>query len=178
MCLRVRRGTPPSVWGREMRSTLHARALSLCAAVVVVWAASAEAQFYQPTCPTVTNQTVSVASDEATTIELDVENLGSGRVSIFQYPYGGDVEQSGSDPLVFTFIPDDGFSGTTTFMYRVTPESGCRQGAFLGTVTLVGPTTGRQYVKPNVKACGVGTGMALAFTAIVGLACRGRRRTA
>jgi hypothetical protein len=159
-----------------MRSTLHATALSFCAAVFMGWAASAEAQFYQPTCPTVTNQTVGVAADETTTIELDIENLGGGRVSIFQYPYGGGLEQSRSDPLEFVFIPDDGFSGTTTFMYRVTPESGCRQGAVLGTVTLIGPTTGRQYVKPGVKACGVGTGMALAFTAVVCLAWRGRRR--
>jgi len=144
----------------------------------MIWAASAEAQFHEPTCPTVTNQTVSVAADRTTTIELNIENLGGGRVSIFQYPYGGDLEQSGSDPIEFIFIPDDGFSGTTTFMYRVTPESGCRKGALLGTVTLVGPTTGRQYVKQNVKACGVGTGLALAFTAVVGLAWRGRRRTA
>ncbi len=147
----------------------------LCAAVVMVCTASAEAQFNQPTCPTVKDQTISVSRGQTTTFDVDVDNLGSGHISIFQYPYGGSLEQSPSEPLEFTFVPDEGFSGTTTFMYRVTPESGCRQGAILGKVTLMGPTTGKQFVRPEIKACGVGTGMALSLAGIAGLVRRGRR---
>jgi hypothetical protein len=134
-----------------------------CAAVQAFATKPASDQFHQPTCPTVQDQTIAVAADQATAFTVGVSNLGSGYVTIFQYPLGGSLLPSGQSPLDFVFTPDIGFTGTTTFVYRVTPETGCRQGALLGRVNLVGPTTGRTFVAPEAGACGVGTVTALAL---------------
>lgn len=135
---------------------LSRRALCAAVAAVVIPAGFAPGQFTQPSCPTVEDQVVSVTSQQATEFQVRVENLGGGVVSIFQYPQGGTLI-SGNSPTEFVFVPDDGFTGTTTFMFRVTPETGCPQGALLGKVTLVGPTTGRPFAKAEERhVCGVG----------------------
>ena len=134
---------------------------ALCATVVTLSTGPARAQFSVPTCPTVQDQTVSVTSQQATEFTVGVDNLGHGSVSIFQYPLGGTLV-SGNSSTDFVFIPDIGFADTTTLVFRVTPEVGCPQGALLGKVTFVGPTTSRQYVPPGTHTlCGAGVPIAV-----------------
>jgi hypothetical protein len=152
---------------------------ALCAAVVTLSAGPASAQISVPSCPTVTDQVVSVASQQATAFTVGVDNLGHGSVSIFQYPLGGTLVP-GNTATDFVFIPDDGFVGTTTFVFRVTPETGCLQGAILGKVTFVGPNTGRQFVSPEAhRVCGMGVPLALApCTLMIALRLTARRHLA
>jgi hypothetical protein len=150
---------------------------ALCAAAVMLQAGVAWGQFQTPTCPTVEDISVDVTSQEATAFTVGVKNLGRGYVSIYQSPLGGTLIP-GSKSTDFTFIPDDGFTGTATFMYRVTPETGCPRGALLGKVTFVGPTTGQAFGRSREpSACGTGVPMVIAacgFMIGVGFARRWR----
>jgi hypothetical protein len=142
---------------------------ALCAAAVVLQAGVALGQFQTPTCPAVEDIAVNVTSQEAVPFTVGVKNLGSGSISIYQHPLGGTLVQ-GSKSTDFVFIPDDGFRGTATFMYRVTPERGCPRGALLGKVTFIGPTTGQTFGRSREpSACGTGVPMVIAVTGLMGM---------
>jgi hypothetical protein len=145
-------------------------ALVLSAAVAALQAGTVRGQAQAPTCAIVEDTVVNVTSQQAVPFTVGVKNLGSGDVSIYQYPIGGTLVPT-SWPTDFVFIPDDGFTGTTTFMYRVTPESACPRGALLGKVTFVGPTTGQPFGRvrePSV--CGTGVPVVIAVTGLIGAA--------
>jgi hypothetical protein len=150
---------------------------AVCAAAVALQAGAVWGQSELPTCATVADQVVSVTSQQATAFRVGVENLGRGYVSIYQHPLGGTLVP-GSTSADFVFIPDDGFVGTTTFMFRVTPEPGCPRGALLGKVTFVGSTTGRQFAgAEKTGLCGVGAPMVTAAGSVmVGMGFGRRRR--
>ncbi|HVP10138.1 MAG TPA: Ig-like domain-containing protein [Phycisphaerae bacterium] len=151
-----------------MERTASFRWFALCSAVVALQAATAWGQAQAPTCPVVEDISVNVTSQEAVPFTVGVKNLGSGYVSIYQYPLGGTLVP-GKESTDFVFIPDDGFTGTATFMYRVTPESGCQRGALLGKVTFVGPTTGQRFGRSREPSlCGTGTPMVIAVTGLIG----------
>lgn len=142
-------------------------ACALCALLAAAQAESVRGQAQAPACPIVEDQVISVASQQATAFTVGVENLGRGEVSVFQYPLGGELV-AGSTPLDFVFVPDQGFVGTTTFIFRVTPEAGCPHPALLGKVTFVGPTTGRQFVSPEEKhICGAGVPLTMAACSLM-----------
>jgi hypothetical protein len=126
-----------------------------CAAAVLFSAGLAWAQSQLPVCAVVEDETVPVASQHAVAFTVPVKNLGAGSVGIYQYPLGGTL-LPGNSATDFVFVPDDGFVGTTTFTFRVIPEAGCPRASLLGKVTLVGPTTERQFVPAGQQApCGV-----------------------
>ena len=142
-------------------------ALVLCATAAGMQAGTAWGQAQAPSCPIVTDIVVNVTSQQAVLFTVGVVNLGAGSVSIYQYPLGGTLV-SGAESTDFVFIPDDGFTGTTTFMYRVTPESGCLRGALLWKVTFVGPTTGQQFGRSREPSvCGTGVPVVVAVTGLI-----------
>lgn len=160
-----------------MRSTRYLTALTACAAIMGGWAPVVAAQSQLPDCPTIHDQVVTVSADTPTEFTIDVDNLGRGLVSIFQSPLGGTVMQSGSSQLDFTFIPDDGYTGTTYFTYRVAPETGCHHQALLGRVTLAGPTTGKPFMRSEpASLCGVSAATAVSLTGLLCLGLARRRK--
>jgi hypothetical protein len=153
------------------------RIVALCATVVMLHAGLARGQSQLPECPSADDQLVNVTAQQAAPFTVAVKNLGNGSVSIFQYPLGGTL-MVGMKTTDFVFIPDAGFTGTTTFMYRVTPEAGCKKGALLGKVTFVGPTTSRQFgtVNDPKNICGTSTPLVVAACSLMIGVGRARRR--
>ncbi len=121
-------------------------------------------------CPIVADQLVLVDQAGPTAIRLDVANLGDGDVSIFQFPLGGILQQTGPTPLDFVFVPEEDFNGTTDFTYRVTPPFGCPRSVQLGHVTIAGGTATGTAAGLAPPVCGIGlftpAVMLLTFAAI------------
>ncbi|MCG8404566.1 MAG: hypothetical protein MI923_05150 [Phycisphaerales bacterium] len=166
-----------------MNHTTIVIALVFCA---VAFAAPdvATAQFQGRNCPIVEDQLVVIDRNQPTAFSLRVADLGDGDVSIFQFPLGGILEQSGATPLDFVFVPDINFNGTTSFTYRLTPPRNCPRGVQLGRVTLAGGTAsgtaGGLSVDPSPGSspllCGVGLfGPLTIGIGLIGLSHRRRR---
>lgn len=157
-----------------MKSTHAIVALLVCAATFVVLPHAASAQ----NCPVVQDQVVVVSTGRPATFTIQGSNLEESEITTFQYPLGGVVEQAGDRPTDFVFIPYEDFSGITTFTYRVTPPSECRENALLGTVTIVGGTAERQPPPVDPGLCGLGLFPLLTLTAclIAASPIRKRRR--
>lgn len=98
----------------------------------------------QVNCPRQADQVVIVPHNQPVAFRILVSDLGVGTISVFQYPQGGILEQTGPTPLDFVFVPQLDFRGTTTFTYRLTPPVGCPRGTLLGHVTLAGGNAGSQ----------------------------------
>lgn len=122
-----------------MRGIQHHRALCSGAAFMTVLACAAMAEA-QPNCPRQTDQLVLVPVGQPVAFSLDVFDLGEGSISIFQYPLGGILQQTG--PTEFVFVPQIDFRGTAEMTYRLTPPAGCPRGVILGKVTLAGGNAG------------------------------------
>lgn len=137
-----------------MRGNLPKNAARVFAAVlsVVLLASTAIAEV---NCPSLVDQTVVVPQGRPVTFRLLVSELGDGTVSIFQYPAGGILEQSGATPLDFVFVPQIDFRGTTTFTYRLTPPVGCPRSVQLGRVTLASGNAGSLAEDNATTASGV-----------------------
>ncbi|GJQ27396.1 MAG: hypothetical protein HBSAPP02_24280 [Phycisphaerae bacterium] len=88
-------------------------------------------------CPEAHDQFVGV-SGGAVAFRLHIDNPDDSRISIFQYPLGGILEQAGPTNLDYVFVPSADFRGTTTFTYRLIPPLGCTRSTQLGRVTLAG----------------------------------------
>lgn len=88
-------------------------------------------------CPEAYDQFVGV-SGGAVAFRLHIDNPDDSRISIFQYPLGGILEQTGPTDLDYVFVPSADFRGTTTFTYRLIPPLGCTRSTQLGRVTLAG----------------------------------------
>lgn len=150
-------------------------------------------------CPIQKDQTVTVPSGGVAHFKLDVTNADDARISIFQYPLDGILEQSTGSPLEFTFISQPEFNGSSVFTYRLDPPPGCENGTVLGKVTLVGgsalgtasgiqqevkhePTPLETFVTTFIAAskanpCGLGAVLPLTLTgALLFVAQRTRRR--
>ncbi len=179
----------------EMRGSIRAKRLVLCAAAIMVGVAHDLRA--ERNCPRIDDQVVIVHGGNPTAFSLAVSDLGEGTVSIFQHPLGGILQQAGSSPLDFVFVPQLDFNGTTTFTYRLIPPRGCGNGAMLGTVTIVGgyagiaeehtDTTAEGLVPPPERnplasllhafgggACGVGM-TAMPILAVATMIASGRR---
>ncbi len=135
-----------------MKSTHTIAALLVCAATVGGIPPTVSAQ----NCPTVQDQVVVVGTGRPAAFTLQGSFLDESEITPFQYPLGGIVEQTGERSTDFVFIPYEGFSGMTTFTYRVTPPGDCRENALLGTVTIVGGTAERQPPPVDPSLCGLG----------------------
>ena len=124
-------------------------------------------------CPTSADQIVTVAAGHPTTFRLNVTDLGNGRITIFQYPLGGVLQQTGATPLDFVFTPQFGFNGSTEFTYRIQPPFDCPGSVQLGRVTLVGGFADSTAVGlvPTVAptVCGIG----LFAPALLSMICMG-----
>ncbi|MFH1418103.1 MAG: hypothetical protein ABII12_07470 [Planctomycetota bacterium] len=156
-----------------MKSTHAVAALLVCAAVVAALPRTAAAQ----NCPTVYDQVVVVSTGQPATFTLQGSFLEESEITVFQYPLGGIIEQTGERSTDFVFVPYEDFSGMTTFTYRVTPPSHCSENVLLGTVTLVGGTAERQPPPIDPGLCGLGLLPPLALTGCLIAAVPFRRRT-
>ncbi|RIK68140.1 MAG: hypothetical protein DCC65_04795 [Planctomycetota bacterium] len=107
----------------------------------------------QTNCPKLSDQLVLVTTAQPVAFQLDVTDLGTGTVSVFQYPLGGILEQVG--PLEFVFVPQLDFRGTTQLTYRVTTPVGCPQASLLGRVTLAGGNAGSLEEENATTAIGL-----------------------
>ena len=137
-----------------MTSPRQRTAIGLCFALCAVSAAApASAQSYD--CPEVVDQYVSVVPGTPSAFALAGRNLSRCEISIFQYPLGGDLVQTGPSELDWVFIPHDDFTGVTTFKFRVTPPDSCRSAFAIGKVTFAGGSTGR-LTPPVEEGCGAG----------------------
>lgn len=94
----------------------------------------------------------------------------SAQISVFQYPLGGVLQQTGPTPLDFVFVANADFNGTTEFTYRINPPAGCPGGFVLGSVTLAGGASDGTAagVVPTVptRLCGVSLPHALSTAAL------------
>jgi hypothetical protein len=150
-----------------------------CAAGTVVTLASiAPAQ--ERNCPRAIDQVIQVCCGQPVTFRLSVINPELAIISIFQYPLGGILTQTGPTKLDYSFVPGPEFPGTTSFTYRLTPPAGCYNGVQLGHVDLVGgpatttaaglpvnPDTGvAGFPPPQGVACGAGIFPTLLFSVI------------
>lgn len=127
----------------------HACAAALCAIILTSPAAA------EPNCPTQSDQAVIVPPGRPVAFRLLINDLGEGTVSIFQYPAGGILEQTGPSPLDFVFVPQIDFRGTTVFTYRLTPPTGCPRSVVLGRVTLAGGNAGSLAEQNETTASGL-----------------------
>lgn len=170
---------------RPLLTKNPARAWPFCAvATLFAWTSPAPAQ--ERNCPLVANQVIQICCGQPVTFHLAVTNPELSIISIFQYPLGGILQQTGPTQLDYSFVPGRDFPGTTSFTYRVTPPAGCLNGVKLGHVDLVGgpatttaaglpvnPDTGIAPASPPQGiACGFGVFPALLFTGLSLLAAR------
>lgn len=137
-----------------MRGEFSFAALISGAAIIVALCITPSA-LGQINCPTQADQAVIVPQGRPVAFRLRVSDLGDGMVSIFQYPAGGILEQTGPTPLDFVFVPQLDFRGTTTFTYRLTPPSGCPRTVQLGRVTLASGNAGSLDEENATTASGV-----------------------
>lgn len=110
-------------------------------------------------CPVLEDQLVIVEEGRPIGFRLQVDGLGDGDIGIFQYPERGILEQAGSSPLDFVFVPASNFNGTTEFTYRVIPPASCRRaGVLFGHVTIAGGTAAGTAIglAPPAGLCGIG----------------------
>ena len=137
-----------------MRGSFSGAMRQACAAAIwaIILTSTAAAQ---QNCPTQSDQAVIVPVGRPVAFRLLVNNLGEGGISIFQYPAGGILEQTGPSPLDFVFVPQLDFRGTTAFTYRLTPPSGCPRNVVLGRVTLAGGNAGSLAEQNETTASGV-----------------------
>src|ERR1041385_5746614 len=70
-------------------------------------------------CPIIRDQVINVEVGHATIFQLTIQNPEGSRVSIYQYPLGGALQQSGPTPLDFVFLPGKEFNGFSVFTYRL-----------------------------------------------------------
>ena len=131
-------------------------------------------------CPESRDQVIAVTPGRPTFIQLDVSNADNAQITIFQYPLGGVLQQSGGSATEFTFLPQESFNGSTEFTYRVTPPFDCPRTVQLGRVRLIGgfsDSTAAGLV-PTVPhgVCGIGLFAPLALTALSALAVTTTRR--
>lgn len=131
-------------------------------------------------CPESHDQTIALTPGHPTTFSLDVENGETAQISIFQYPLGGVLQQTGASPLEFVFTPQYGFNGSTEFTYRIIPPYDCNRTVQLGRVQLVGgyaDSTAAGLV-PTVPhtVCGVGSFAPLTLSVLTIATAGGRRR--
>jgi len=121
----------------------------------------AQAEAPDRNCPENADQVIAVTPGQPAIFRIAVHHLGDGQVSIFQYPLGGSLQQSGPTPLDFVFIPQQDFNGSTDLTYRVIPPFGCPRTVQLGRVTLVGGHADSTAVGlvPTVPStlCGIGS---------------------
>lgn len=162
--------------------TAHAsRRFALIALVAIGTLSSAVTAFAQGrNCPESHDQTIALTPGHPTTFRLDVENGESAQISIFQYPLGGVLQQTGASPLEFVFTPQYGFNGSTEFTYRIIPPYDCNRTVQLGRVQLVGgysDSTAAGLV-PTVphSVCGVGSFAPLALSVVMIATAGGRLR--
>ncbi len=161
-----------------MKQKLTRHALAMCASVVVMLFAAADAGAQGGICPDVQDQLVVVAEGQPAAFRLKVENLGDADVSVFQFPLRGILEQTGPSPLDYVFVPGANFNGTTGFVYRISPPLGCPGGELLGRVTLAGGTAEGTAIGliPEPGLCGVGfAGLTMTCCIVAGVR-HGRRR--
>ena len=137
------------MWGNSKLAMRQAGAAVICAIILTSTAAA------QQNCPTQSDQAVIVPPGRPVAFRLLVSDLGQGAVSIFQYPAGGILEQTGPSPLDFIFVPQLDFRGTTVFTYRLTPPSGCPRSVVLGRVTLASGNAGSLAEQNETTASGV-----------------------
>lgn len=137
-----------------MRGEFSSAALFLGAAVISATCMTSPASG-QINCPTQADQAVIVPHGRPVAFRLLVNDLGVGTVSIFQFPAGGILEQTGPTPLDFVFVPQLDFRGTTTFTYRLTPPFGCPRTVQLGRVTLASGNAGSLEEENATTASGV-----------------------
>lgn len=134
-----------------MRGNRFRPVAALCACVLTLLAPSGA--IAQTNCPKLSDQLVLVTTAQPVAFQLDVTDLGTGTVSVFQYPLGGILEQVG--PLEFVFVPQLDFRGTTQLTYRVTTPVGCPQASLLGRVTLAGGNAGSLEEENATTAIGL-----------------------
>lgn len=135
--------------GNVKSALRHAGAAAVCAIILTSTAAA------QQNCPTQSDQAVIVPPGRPVAFRLLVIDLGAGDVSIFQFPAGGILQQTGPSPLDFVFVPQLDFRGTTVFTYRLTPPAGCPRSVVLGRVTLASGNAGSLAEENETTASGV-----------------------
>ena len=120
-------------------------------------------------CPFISDQVINVEVGHATIFQLTIQNPVGSTISIYQYPLGGALQQSGPTPLDFVFLPGKEFNGFSVFTYRIQPPFGCPEDRTLGKVSFMGgqaagtttgitidPNTGVAPVNPLAELCGLG----------------------
>lgn len=154
---------------------------ALCAALMLAQSVAMDVRAQDGICPDIQDQLVIVTESQPTAFRLDVKNLGDAKVSIFQFPLRGILEQTGPSPLDYAFVPGANFNGTTSLVYRVSPPLSCPGGEMLGRVTFAGGTAEGTAIGlvPETGVCGVGAiGLAVAGFAVAVIRRAGRRRRA
>jgi hypothetical protein len=124
--------------------------LAVCVIVAV-----AQDGLAQRNCPIVTDQLIAVPRDTPISFRLDVEEAESSVVTVFTFPLGGILRQTGPTQLDYAFIPFLDFNGTTNFKYRVTPPTGCPDSVVLGCVTLASGNAGSIEEQTDTTAEGL-----------------------
>jgi len=111
-------------------------------------------------CPTLQDRAYIVDRIAPTPFQLPVFNAENADVSIYQYPIGGDIVQTGPSQLDYVFVPDASFDGRATVRFRITPKNDCDGSTNVGSIELLSgvapvPTLG---VNPHnhLRACGIG----------------------
>lgn len=143
--------------------------VALCMSAVFM-ALSTESFAQGRNCPETADQTVFVSPGQPVAFRLNVQNIGDAQLTIFQYPLGGVLQQSGPSSIDFTFVPQLGFNGTTEMTYRIIPPYDCARSVQLGRVQLVGgftdgTATGLVPTLPPT-ICGLGSFAPLSLCAI------------
>lgn len=177
---------------RRRGKTMFARFAVIAPAAYILLASALPCAAQARNCPAASDQLVVVNPGEPTVFRLAVDGFDASTsggstsgaiVSVFQYPLGGVLQQSGPTPLDFVFLANPDFNGTTLFTYRLTPPTGCPGGTQFGQVDLVGgfsDSTASGLV-PTVppRLCGVTFPLgvvASALACLIGVRARGGRR--
>jgi hypothetical protein len=150
-----------------MGKSLRRFAVALCAAALLATASNVHADPAR-NCPALSDQVVIISKTQPTSFRLNVFNADDSSISIFQFPLGGILQQSGPTDLDFVFVPMPDFNGTTTFAYRLIPPPGCSVDFPVGYVTLAGGTadgTDAGLNEPPIEElCGEGFPFFFPFT--------------